>query len=89
MSLTGTSFWVVLIIVTLLMVIGTMLLWARIPGPRLVRALTRLVMILLCQLTAISVVAVWMNNSYGLYSSWDDLLGTPTTATPSRCPARP
>lgn len=89
MSLTGTSFWVVLIIVTLLMVIGTMLLWAKIPGPRPVRALTRLVMILLCQLTAISVVAVWMNNSYGLYASWDDLLGTPDNTNTIAMPGPP
>ncbi|MDJ0347264.1 alpha/beta hydrolase-fold protein [Streptomyces sp. H10-C2] len=81
MTLTGTSFWVVLIAATAVMVIGTMLLWAKIPGPRLVRAATRLIMILLCQLTAISVVAVWMNNSYGLYSSWDDLLGTGNSNT--------
>lgn len=33
-------------------------------------------MIGLCQLTAICVVATWINGSYGLYSCWDDLLGT-------------
>ncbi len=76
MSLTGTPFFVVLNAATVLMVLGTLVLWGRVPGPRPVRLLARLVMIVLCQLTAISVVAVWINTSYGLYTSWDDLLGT-------------
>jgi enterochelin esterase-like enzyme len=75
-SLTGTAFFVVLIAATIVMVAGTLVLWGRIPGPRLVQWLSRLLMILLCQLTAISVVATWINTSYGLYASWDDLFGT-------------
>lgn len=89
MSLTGTSFSVLLITVTVLMVIGTMLLWGKIPGPRPLRALARLFMIVLCQLTAISVVAVWMNDSYGLYASWDDLLGTPNNSNTIAMPGPP
>ncbi|MGW0207385.1 alpha/beta hydrolase [Streptomyces sp. NPDC003233] len=80
MSLTGTPFFVALIAATALCVIGTMLLWSRLRGPHTLRWLLRLLMIGLCQLTAISVVASWINNDYGLYASWDDLLGRNTGA---------
>lgn len=76
MELTSTSFLVALIVVTALAVLAALLLWNRIPGPGWVRWPARLLMIGLCQLTAICVVATWINGSYGLYSSWDDLLGT-------------
>lgn len=75
MSLTGTPFFVLLIVATVFCVAGTMLLWSRFRGPQSLRWLLRLTMIGLCQLTAISVVATWINNDYGLYASWDDLLG--------------
>lgn len=83
MELTSTSFLVTLIVVTALAMIAALLLWNRIPGPGWVRWPARLVMIALCQLTAICVVATWINGSYGLYSSWDDLLGTDTGQNPS------
>ncbi|MFE3288088.1 alpha/beta hydrolase, partial [Streptomyces sp. NPDC059233] len=76
MELTAASFLVTLIVLTVLAVLAALLLWNRIPGPGWVRWPARLVMIGLCQLTAICVVATWINDSYGLYSSWDDLLGT-------------
>ena len=86
MSLTGNAFFYVLIIATVLAAIGTLALWGRVRGPRPVRWLGRLAMIVICQLTAIAVVATWINNSYGLYSSWNDLLGddngTATAAMP-------
>ncbi|MER5547795.1 alpha/beta hydrolase [Streptomyces sp. NPDC001118] len=75
MSLTGTTFFVLLIVATAVCVIGTMALWSLVRGPQPVRWLSRFMMIGLCQLTAISVVATWINNDYGLYASWDDLLG--------------
>lgn len=76
MELTSTSFLVTLIAVTGLAMLPALLLWNRIPGPGWVRWPVRVLMIGLCQLTAICVVATWINGSYGLYSSWDDLLGT-------------
>ncbi|MFE4260647.1 alpha/beta hydrolase [Streptomyces sp. NPDC056883] len=76
MELTSTSFLITLIVVTGLAMLAALLLWNRIPGPGWVRWPARLLMIGLCQLTAICVVATWINGSYGLYSSWDDLLGT-------------
>ncbi|WP_327169152.1 alpha/beta hydrolase [Streptomyces subrutilus] len=76
MELTSTSFLATLIAVTVLAILAALLLWNRLPGPRWLRWPARVLMLGLCQLTAICVVATWINGSYGLYSSWDDLLGT-------------
>jgi enterochelin esterase-like enzyme len=46
-------------------------------------------MIAICQLTAISVVAAWINNSYGLYTSWDDLLGRDNGSATAAMPGPP
>jgi len=85
-SLTGIPFLVLLVVLTALAVAAAFLLWGRLRGPLWLRGAVRLLMILFCQLTAICVVAVWINNSYGLYSSWTDLLGedngTATAAMP-------
>ncbi|MCQ4082357.1 alpha/beta hydrolase-fold protein [Streptomyces sp. RB6PN25] len=89
MSLTGTPFFVVLIAVTVVVIAGTLVFWSIVPGPRLMRGLARLVMILLCQLTAIAVVATWINTSYGLYSSWSDLFGTNTNPDSAAMPGPP
>ncbi|MFJ9907332.1 alpha/beta hydrolase [Streptomyces sp. NPDC101152] len=89
MSLTGTSFFVTLIVATAVAMIGTIALWTRIRGPRPVRWLAHAVMIGLCQLTAIGVVATWINNSYGLYASWDDLMGTTHNANAIAMPGPP
>ncbi|PWI42387.1 alpha/beta hydrolase-fold protein [Streptomyces sp. ICBB 8177] len=89
MSLTGTPFFAALIAATVLMVVGTLVLWSRVRGPQALRWLARLLMIVLCQLTAIGVVAVWINSSYGLYASWSDLLGTNTNNNTIAMPGPP
>ncbi|MEV6682268.1 alpha/beta fold hydrolase [Streptomyces erythrochromogenes] len=81
MELTSTTFFVFLIALSVLSVLALLLLWGRIPGPGWVRWPVRLMLVLLCQATAIATAATWMNNSYGLYTSWSDLLGTDTDAT--------
>jgi S-formylglutathione hydrolase FrmB len=74
-SLTGSAFFYTLIVATLVAILVTLYAWARVPGPRYVRRLLRVAMIGLCQVTSIAVVAVWINNTNGLYTSWQDLLG--------------
>ncbi|WP_411104579.1 alpha/beta hydrolase [Streptomyces sp. cmx-4-9] len=76
MELTSTSFLVLLIVATALAMLAALLLWNRVPGPGWLRWPARVLMIGLCQLTAICGTATWINQSYGLYASWDDLLGT-------------
>ncbi|GHD93050.1 alpha/beta hydrolase [Streptomyces naganishii] len=76
MALTGAPFFFVLIAAMVLAMVGTVAVWSRVGGPRAVRWLVHAAMIVVCQLTAIGVVVTYINNSYGLYASWDDLLGT-------------
>ncbi|MGK5641258.1 alpha/beta hydrolase [Streptomyces sp. URMC 126] len=82
LSLTGTAFFALLVAFTALTILATLLCWARIPGPGPVRWAARVLLIILCQLTAICTVATWINTSYGLYASWDDLLGRTDGAGP-------
>jgi enterochelin esterase-like enzyme len=88
-SLTGSAFFYVLIAATVVAVVGTLLLWGKVPGPSSVRWLPRVVMIALCQATAIAVVAVWINNSYGLYTSWSDLFGDDNGTVTAAMPGPP
>ncbi|GAB1326551.1 alpha/beta hydrolase [Streptomyces sennicomposti] len=89
MALTGTTFFIVLVVATFLAMVGTVALWPKVGGPRGLRWLTHGVMIAVCQVTAISVVATWINNSYGLYASWADLLGTTSSANADAMPGPP
>lgn len=75
MGLTSRWFAVLLLVVAVAAVAGAVLLWSRVRGPRPVRVAARVGMIVLCQVTAILVVMVTVNNDYGFYASWDDLLG--------------
>ncbi|MEE4543405.1 alpha/beta fold hydrolase [Streptomyces sp. V4-01] len=75
MGLTGTGFAVLLFAVAIAAVAGAVLLWSRVRGPRPLRLAARLGMIVFCQITAILVVMVVVNNENGFYASWDDLLG--------------
>ncbi|WP_194926225.1 alpha/beta hydrolase [Catenulispora pinisilvae] len=75
MSPTGWPMMVTAIVLAVAAPIGTYLLWNRIRGPRPVRAATRLSMIGVSQVMAILLCGVIVNNYYGLYASWDDLLG--------------
>ncbi|MBB4945650.1 enterochelin esterase-like enzyme [Kitasatospora gansuensis] len=55
---------------------AALLLWGRVRGPQPVQVLARLVMILACQVTAVVMVFVMVNNANLIYGSWSDLLGT-------------
>ncbi|MFJ8042001.1 alpha/beta hydrolase [Kitasatospora sp. NPDC096147] len=76
MQLTGTPFLIVTIILVPISIAVAMLLWGKVRGPRAARALTRLVMLLFCQVTAVVTVFVMVNNANLIYGSWSDLLGT-------------
>ncbi|WP_042364972.1 alpha/beta hydrolase [Streptacidiphilus neutrinimicus] len=76
MSLTGTPFFVLTVIVTLGALTALYVFWNRIPGPRSLRMGGRLGLALFSQLTAVIAVLVYVNNSMGpFYESWSDLLG--------------
>ncbi len=75
MSLTGTPFFVLSIVLVPAVMALMILLWNRVRGPRVVRLASRMSMVVLSQAAAVLAVLVWVNNSYGLYESWSDLLG--------------
>ncbi|MFI9581044.1 alpha/beta hydrolase [Streptomyces sp. NPDC052236] len=76
MNLTGTTFFVITIVLVVIAVLLPLLLWSRLRGPAVVRGAGRLLMVLFAQATAVLVVFVAVNNANGLYDSWGDLLGT-------------
>ncbi|MEY9875140.1 enterochelin esterase-like enzyme [Streptacidiphilus sp. MAP12-33] len=91
LSLTGTGLLWFLAALTVGAVAAATALWNRVHGPGLLRLLQRVLLIMVCQATAIALVAAWINNSYGLYASWSDLLGSPgggTVAMPGPPPGR-
>ncbi|MGW4894631.1 alpha/beta hydrolase [Kitasatospora sp. NPDC004240] len=91
MQLTGTPFFALTVILVPISIAVALLLWGRVKGPRPVRILSRLVMIVFCQVTAVMMVFVMVNNANLIYGSWDDLLGTGNhvRAVPSVPPADP
>lgn len=50
-------------------------LWTRVRGPRPVRVGQRWLLVVASQLVGVLAVLIAINNSFGLYASWDDLLG--------------
>ncbi|MFI5529840.1 alpha/beta hydrolase [Kitasatospora sp. NPDC051853] len=76
MQLTGTPFLIVTIILVPISIAVAMLFWGKVRGPRAAKTLTRLVMLLFCQVTAVLTVFVMVNNANLIYGSWSDLLGT-------------
>lgn len=76
MSLTGGTFYYLLIAAAVLAVLATLLIWGKVRGPAIMKAVQRVVLVVLCQVLAVAVAGTWVNNHYGLYASWSDLVGT-------------
>ncbi|WP_327065828.1 esterase family protein [Kitasatospora sp. NBC_01250] len=75
MQLTGQPFLILTIILVPVSLLVTLVLWGRVGGPKPVQFLARLVMLLFCQVTAVAMIFVMVNNANMIYGSWDDLLG--------------
>ncbi|MET7737418.1 alpha/beta hydrolase-fold protein [Streptomyces sp. NPDC005402] len=76
MSLTGTAFLYTLIVLSVVALVLPLALWSRLRGPRMARAVARVLMVLFAQGTAVGLVFVLVNNQNNLYDNWADLLGT-------------
>ena len=76
MDLTGAPFLVTVIVVAVALPVADLLLWSRVRGPIPVRVLQRVGLLLVTQLSAVLMAGVLVNNQFGLYESWSDLLGT-------------
>ncbi len=75
MGLTSGLFLGVVIAAVIALPLVTILLWGRLRGPNPARIAQRLVLIAVCQGTAVLLAALMINNSFSLYTSWSDLLG--------------
>jgi enterochelin esterase-like enzyme len=75
MSLTGTPVLVCVVLVALLSPALTVALWGRVRGAVVVRLLQRLALVLFCQITAVAMTAITVNDQFSLYDSWSDLVG--------------
>ncbi|MEU6587912.1 alpha/beta hydrolase-fold protein [Streptomyces sp. NPDC046881] len=76
MSLTGTPFLYLTVVLSVVALILPLALWSRMRGPRPLRAVARVLMLLFAQGTAVTLVFVLVNNQNNLYDNWADLLGT-------------
>jgi len=87
MALDGTPLLLLTIFIAVASVIATLLVWnRRSPNGRWRWALGGL-LILSCQLTALLVLSVAVNDSFGFYASWNDLLGNQQRLLPAGVPA--
>ena len=74
LRLTSTSFQIIMIVFTILLTVGTLLLWNRVRGPRPVKLLSRITLLISSYLLAAMAVLVSINIAYGgLIASWSDL----------------
>jgi enterochelin esterase-like enzyme len=76
--LLGWQFETLLAGLMVLVMVITLVLWPRVLGPQVLRAAQRLGMVLVCQVTAVLVVAAALNNYGYFYGTWSDLFGTNT-----------
>ena len=70
-------------------VLATVLLWRRLASRHPIAVVGRVVMMLLCQVTALAVLAVYVNSSYQFFTSWGDLTGHPPAAEATSPPPVP
>jgi hypothetical protein len=74
MSLTGTPFQILIIATAILATVGAVLLWNRVRGPRVVRVLSRIGLLLSGYALSAVAVLVSINIAYGgLIATWSDL----------------
>lgn len=82
MPLLGWPLLAVLSLVALASVVGALLLWGRVPGPKPLQMLLRFLMIAVCQLTAVLFVAAVANDYGYFYTSWSEIVGTSASGGP-------
>lgn len=78
MSLLGTPLLIVVALAVVVLPVATMLLWSRVRGPRAVRGGARLGMLLAGQVATVLLVMLVANDYGQFYTSWGEVLGTPS-----------
>ncbi|MCQ4082014.1 alpha/beta hydrolase-fold protein [Streptomyces sp. RB6PN25] len=75
MGLTSKIFFIALAVIATAMIAGTLWLWPRAAGQGPAAWLGRLGMLAATQVSIMALLLVAANDTYGFYSSWNDLLG--------------
>ncbi|GLW55198.1 alpha/beta hydrolase [Kitasatospora phosalacinea] len=89
MELTSRTLVYALAAVAAAALLGTLWLWPRLARQRLLPVLARLGLLTLTQASALAVLLLSVNNAYGFYSSWNDLLhpgGAPLALVAAKSP---
>ena len=88
MALDGWAFLTMVTVLAVAGVIATLTVWQRV-GRTFGgwRWPLRAIMVMSCQFSAVLVLAVAVNDSFGFYASWNDLLGTSGSLLPTRVSA--
>ncbi|MGW0362081.1 alpha/beta hydrolase [Streptomyces sp. NPDC002990] len=81
MSLTGIPLFATAVALALTAVVLPLAVWSKVRGPAVVRVLSRCLMIVFAQVTAIALVFIAVNRDQTFYASWGDLFGTGTYVT--------
>ncbi|MDQ6641342.1 MAG: esterase family protein [Actinomycetota bacterium] len=76
MTLTGTPFLLLLVALMVLAPVATLLLWNRIAGPAVVRTVSRLGLLVACQVLAVSTLAASVNDYAYFYGSWSEVFSS-------------
>lgn len=89
MSLLGTPLLIALIVLAIVTPIATGLAWSRVRGSVFLRTGQRYAMVAVCQLVAVALIAVALNDYGDFYSSWSNLMhaqakGTTVSSVPER-----
>ncbi len=75
LELTSGAFATLAVSLAVLLPVVTLALWRRVRGGTVVRQGQRWLLVVASQAAGVLAVLVVINNQFGLYSSWDDLLG--------------
>lgn len=76
LDLTSGAFAALVIVLAVVLPVVTVVLWRRVRGrAAVVREAQRWLLVVLSQAAGVLAVLVVINNQFGLYASWDDLLG--------------
>jgi enterochelin esterase-like enzyme len=81
--LLGWPLLAVLAVVAGMAVTATLVLWGRVTGPRVARGAQRVGLVVLCQLTAVLLLAAAVNDWGYFYGSWSELFGTTSSGAPA------
>src|SRR4051812_8861778 len=75
LSLTGAALQIITVLLAVLAVVGSIFFWPKLALRSWLAVAERLGVIVVTQVLVLSAIALAINNQFGFYGSWSDLLG--------------